>query len=40
MAVIFPFEMKPPHAAKERLGVDVCLSKENLAASPQCPHGK
>jgi len=31
--------MKPPHAAKERLGVDVCLSKENLAASPQCPHG-
>lgn len=31
--------MQSSHAAKKRFGVDVCLTKENLAAAPECPHG-
>ena len=32
--------MQSSHTAKERLGVDVCLTKESLAAATHCPHGK
>ena len=28
------------HVAEERLGVDVCLTEENLESAPECPHGK
>ena len=28
------------HAAEEGLGVDVCLTEENLESAPECPHGK
>ena len=28
------------HAACDRLGVEVCLTQEDLSQAPCCPHGK
>ena len=37
---VYLHNMQSRHAAEEGLGVDVCLTKENLESAPECPHGK
>ena len=32
--------MQSFHSAKERFGVDVCVTNEDLTKAPECPHGR
>ena len=37
---LYLHNMQCRHVAEEGLGVDVCLTEENLESAPECPHGK
>ena len=36
----YALSMQSFHSAKERFGVDVCLTNEDLTKGPECPHGR
>ena len=36
----YALSMQSFHSAKERFGVDVCLTNEDLTKAPECPHGR